>query len=64
MSEIKERRKFGEEGLRDLWNAKSSGITERYRKEWGLPGGSGGKEYFNRKLVISFHILTFVNVEL
>lgn len=30
----------------------------------GLPGGSGGKEYFNRKLVISFNIITFVNVEL
>ena len=44
MSEIKEKRKFGEEGLKDLWSAKSSGIMERYRKEGGLLGGSGGKE--------------------
>ena len=44
VSEIKEKRKFGEEGLRALWSAKSSGITERYRKEGGLLGGSGGKE--------------------
>ena len=44
VSEIKEKRKVGEEGLKDLWSTKSSGIMERYRKEGGLLGGSGGKE--------------------
>ena len=44
VSEIKEKRKFREEGLRHLWRAKSSGITETYRKERSLPDGSGGKE--------------------